>query len=318
MSTSTSLFLERRLFLFSGPGLIAGTLIGSLALLALLIGQQDVSADAAARVGFAQKYEQELKEWRDSLAAIESGATDAQPRDARPMNLSFPAVLPPAPLADFASGREQLYPSTTVISGWSNPATLFTEYEFDNPTQHRQPRPDLPGCCTDASDHDRRVLRHSFNRPRTTPCPPDSCAVRHPQPPDLGTSCAAQSGHVGCSYRRDGNCRTVSTQRRFRKHTDHALSGVACNRSAVRPVLVWSDRVLQRIPEAQRDRRINTLRSLGGFFSLPYPLSVARWLRDCIHHPRGWRSCQRCARERLRRFVRPLSSRPASSLITRR
>ncbi|MEM1436095.1 MAG: DUF3526 domain-containing protein, partial [Pseudomonadota bacterium] len=30
--------------------------------------------------------------------------------------------------------RDQLYPSTTVISGWSNPATLFTEYEFDNPT----------------------------------------------------------------------------------------------------------------------------------------------------------------------------------------
>ncbi|MEM1434269.1 MAG: hypothetical protein AAGG11_09465, partial [Pseudomonadota bacterium] len=117
MSTSTSVFLERRLFLLSTPGLVAGLLIGALTLLALLIGQRDASADAAARATFAEKYAQELLDWRKTLEAIEAGDAAAQPREARPMNLRFPAVLPTPPLADFVAGRDQLYPSTTVISG---------------------------------------------------------------------------------------------------------------------------------------------------------------------------------------------------------
>ncbi len=134
MATSTTVFLERRLFLLSTPGLIAGALIGALALLATFVGQSSVSADVEARAAFATKYEQGLQDWRNALDAIESGESEAKPTDARPMNLRFPAVMPPGPLADFVSGREQLHPSTTVISGWSNPASLFTEYEFDNPT----------------------------------------------------------------------------------------------------------------------------------------------------------------------------------------
>ncbi|MEO1081069.1 MAG: DUF3526 domain-containing protein [Pseudomonadota bacterium] len=134
MTASTTVFLERRLFLLSTPGLIAGLLIGVLALLATFVGQSNVSAAIEARAEFAAKYDQGLQDWRSALEAIENGASDIKPTDARPMNLRFPAVMPPGPLADFVSGRERLHPSTTVISGWSNPASLFTEYEFDNPT----------------------------------------------------------------------------------------------------------------------------------------------------------------------------------------
>ncbi|MHA7871035.1 MAG: DUF3526 domain-containing protein [Hyphococcus sp.] len=50
------------------------------------------------------------------------------------MNLRLPASLPPAPLADFAIGSGDLFPTTTKLTGWANPADLFIEYEFGNPT----------------------------------------------------------------------------------------------------------------------------------------------------------------------------------------
>lgn len=134
MTLAPNTFLERRLFLFSLPGIATLIALALIVAVAAVSGHSAVERVASAQDEFAQGYEEGLAEWREGMVEIETTGEAASPYDARPMNLRFPAVLPPAPLGDFATGKSQLMPSSTVITGWSNPADLFNEYEFDNPT----------------------------------------------------------------------------------------------------------------------------------------------------------------------------------------
>lgn len=134
MSISPTAMLERRLFIFSVPGLVACLAIICVVGFAAFAGKTVVDQSLLAQQEFTAKYETSLEEWRESLAKIEQTGEAESPFDARPMNLRIPAVLPTAPLGDFAIGNAQLFPTATTISGWANPADLFTDYEFDNPT----------------------------------------------------------------------------------------------------------------------------------------------------------------------------------------
>ncbi|MEM7004532.1 MAG: DUF3526 domain-containing protein [Pseudomonadota bacterium] len=134
MTVFTSAFLERRLFLFASPGLIAATSVIILAVVAVLAGNTAVSKTLAAQAEFVSSQLSTLEQWRETLASADTDGVELGPYDARPMNIQLPAILPPAPLSDFGSSGSNLYPTTTTISGWSNPADLFAEYEFANPT----------------------------------------------------------------------------------------------------------------------------------------------------------------------------------------
>ena len=126
--------LERRLFVFAAPGLIVVAAIVLLVLIAGAAGKAHVARAVDAQEAFQAEYNGALEEWRDALAEIEEDGKEPEPYEVRPMNIRLPAVLPPAPLADFGASAAGLHPTTTVVSGWSNPADLFNEYEFDNPT----------------------------------------------------------------------------------------------------------------------------------------------------------------------------------------
>ena len=83
---------------------------------------------------FTRSIETRLQAWHDELTAIETGEDSRSAYAARPMNLRFPATLPPAPLAEFAVGAGMLLPHSAAITPWKNTANLFTNYQFANPT----------------------------------------------------------------------------------------------------------------------------------------------------------------------------------------
>ena len=132
---STALFLECRTFLFAAPGI---ALIVSLLILggyAAYSGKSQLTRLAQAKADYAQTRNAALDVWRDELVEIESAPGAAAPAyAARPMNIRKPAVAPVAPLGDFAIGASDLLPAQTELSAWVNPADLFNEYEFANPT----------------------------------------------------------------------------------------------------------------------------------------------------------------------------------------
>ena len=132
---STALFLECRTFLFAAPGI---ALIVSLLILggyAAYSGKSQLTRLAQAQADYAQTRTAALDAWRDELVEIESAPGAAAPAyAARPMNIRKPAVAPVAPLGDFAIGASDLLPAQTELSAWVNPADLFNEYEFANPT----------------------------------------------------------------------------------------------------------------------------------------------------------------------------------------
>ena len=132
---STALFLECRTFLFAAPGI---ALIVSLLILggyAAYSGKSQLARLAQAQADYAQTRNAALDAWRDELVEIESAPGAAAPAyAARPMNIRKPAVAPVAPLGDFAIGASDLLPAQTELSAWVNPADLFNEYEFANPT----------------------------------------------------------------------------------------------------------------------------------------------------------------------------------------
>ena len=132
---STALFLECRTFLFAAPGI---ALIVSLLILggyATYSGKSQLTRLAQAKADYAQTRNAALDAWREELVEIESAPGAAAPAyAARPMNIRKPAVAPVAPLGDFAIGASDLLPAQTELSAWVNPADLFNEYEFANPT----------------------------------------------------------------------------------------------------------------------------------------------------------------------------------------
>ncbi len=134
MISAPTFSLERKLFVFSIPGLAIAVTVIVLGVVAAVNGQSIVTASINAQTQFVDAGEQGVKEWRDALVEIEKTGAATSPFDARPMNIRMPAVLPPAPLADFAVSGNEIHPTTTTLMGWANPADLFIEYEFSNPT----------------------------------------------------------------------------------------------------------------------------------------------------------------------------------------
>lgn len=126
--------LERRLFVFSTPGLAAALVIFVLSAVAAVNGQRVIERATDAQRQFVDAGDKAVNEWRDQLVDIEKTGAAASPFDARPMNLRMPAALSPAPLADFAVSTTDMHPTATTLTGWANPADLFIEYEFSNPT----------------------------------------------------------------------------------------------------------------------------------------------------------------------------------------
>ena len=134
MMTSPAFTLEKRLFLFSMPGLILVLAMSLLGGLAILNGAVTVERTIAAQTVFLSNGEQVTQDWLEELVSIEKGGAASAPTAARPMHIRMPAILPPAPLAGFAASSSDLYPSTTTLTPWANPVDLFMEYEFSNPT----------------------------------------------------------------------------------------------------------------------------------------------------------------------------------------
>jgi len=132
--TAAILYHERLNFLLRGPALLA------ILLISIAFGYAGWSGDRwrdaqldSVRAFEAEKLEA-FAEYRSQLAAIESGEVEPGPYDANPMSVSIPAVLPPAPLADFAVGHGDLHPASAEISPWRNLSSVFGRYQFDNPT----------------------------------------------------------------------------------------------------------------------------------------------------------------------------------------
>lgn len=134
MTNTPVLTLEKRLFLISLPGFAIAIAVLALGILAAVNGQTSIKRTTEAQTQFLESGNEAVREWRHALVNIEKTGEASSPFDARPMNIRKPAALPPAPLADFAIGSSDLHPTTTTLTGWSNPGDLFIEYEFSNPT----------------------------------------------------------------------------------------------------------------------------------------------------------------------------------------
>ncbi|MEX6634284.1 DUF3526 domain-containing protein [Hyphococcus lacteus] len=134
MINSTTFILERRIFIFALPGILIFSCLTLLGAYAAISGKSYVERELVGQQAFLTEANQAVDEWREELVEIEASGVSQSPYSARPMNLRLPAVLNPAPLADFATGAGGLFPTTTKLTGWANPADLFIEYEFANPT----------------------------------------------------------------------------------------------------------------------------------------------------------------------------------------
>lgn len=73
---------------------------------------------------------QDRSAWMAELERALSNETSS-PFEARPMNLTLLAVLPPGPLAELSHQRESIHPHTALISGWQSDASLFRRYEVE-------------------------------------------------------------------------------------------------------------------------------------------------------------------------------------------
>ena len=128
------LYQERLAFVTRGPALIAIAVIIASLFYAGFSGDRWRDAHLASLESFEAQELESLAEWRDDLAAIEAGSVEPSPFDANPMNILFPAVLPPSALGDFAIGHADLHPASASISPWRNLSSVFGRYQFDNPT----------------------------------------------------------------------------------------------------------------------------------------------------------------------------------------
>lgn len=126
--------LERINFLFRGPALVVLSLIVLLAAYAGWSGDRWRDSRVQSNESFVTGHLQQLAEWREQLATIESGQPPATPYDANPMSITLPAVLPPSSLGDFTRGQSDLHPLTAEVSPWRNLSSVFGRYQFDNPT----------------------------------------------------------------------------------------------------------------------------------------------------------------------------------------
>ena len=132
--SSGILYHERLNFVARGPALFGAAVI------LLAIGYAGWSGDAwrDARVDSLERFETEkleaLDAWREELVAVEERRAPPDPYAANPMSISFPAVLRPSSLGDFAIGHADLHPDSAEISPWRNLSSIFGRYQFDNPS----------------------------------------------------------------------------------------------------------------------------------------------------------------------------------------
>ena len=141
--TGAILYQERLSFINRGPALVAIALIVATLLYAGFSGDQWRDARVASLESFEAERLESLAEWRETLAGIETGTVEPSPFDGNPMSISFPAVLLPSPLGDFAIGHADLHPASASISPWRNLSSVFGRYQFDNPTTLASSRFDI-------------------------------------------------------------------------------------------------------------------------------------------------------------------------------
>ena len=128
------LYHERLNFVARGPALIV------VAVIVLAFGYAGWSGDRwrDARLAGLEAFDADktasLEAWRAGLIAIENGQVEPSPYDANPMSISFPAILPPSALGDFAIGHANLHPASGEITPWRDLSSIFGRYQFDNPS----------------------------------------------------------------------------------------------------------------------------------------------------------------------------------------
>ncbi len=132
--TKAVFYLESIDYLKRGPAWIAIVVV----LVALGYAGWNGSQWQENRAESMQRYASEkladLAEWRSQLVAIEEENRELSPFEGNPMSISFPAVLTPSALGDFAVGHNDLQPQVADISPWRNAVSMFGRYQFDNPT----------------------------------------------------------------------------------------------------------------------------------------------------------------------------------------
>ena len=124
---------EAIVFLLRGPAAIAIALVLMAVAYAGWSGDRWRDGRVARLEDFAGTRLAAAQTWRAELVDIEQGSGDPSPFAANPMNIAFPATLPPGALGDFAVGHTDLHPSTGEISPWNNLSTLFGRYQVENP-----------------------------------------------------------------------------------------------------------------------------------------------------------------------------------------
>ena len=125
--------LEAVTFLLRGPAAIAIALVWLAVAYAGWSGDRWRDGRVARLETYVAEQSAAAQAWREELVDIEQGSVDASPFAANPMNISFPAILPPGALGDFAVGHTDLHPSSGEISPGNNLSTLFARYQFENP-----------------------------------------------------------------------------------------------------------------------------------------------------------------------------------------
>lgn len=115
----------------AAAAIFAFTLLTSL--YALWSGLQWKQDYVAAQAMHERKIASSMEKWAASLTAIESGAEESTPYDARPMSVQLAATHAPGPLTHLAVGFREIMPSRLTISPWRNEISMIERYEFDNP-----------------------------------------------------------------------------------------------------------------------------------------------------------------------------------------
>ena len=100
---------------------------------ALLIGEADRAQKTESQATFLAAAAEREAAFRDALLQIERG-DDVSPFLGRPMAIRDAAVLPDGPLGDFSIGAGDLYPDRVEVRLWETSASLFENYQFENPT----------------------------------------------------------------------------------------------------------------------------------------------------------------------------------------
>jgi ABC-2 type transport system permease protein len=125
--------LEVMLLRRSPVALAMVALVALLCVGALATGAADLRQRQAANAKFLGAASESENRFREMLLAIEKGE-QMSPLAGRPMAISRSAALDDGVLGDFSAGAGDLYPNRVRVRLFENSATLFRNYQFENPT----------------------------------------------------------------------------------------------------------------------------------------------------------------------------------------